>query len=57
MENTMDEKIYDEIQSGANQLQHMASNECGKKIREAESYRDGYVQGIEDLLKYIRRSM
>ena len=45
----MDKKEYDEIEEQANRLQ----SEAG--IKEVNKYHEGYIQGVEDLLKVIRR--
>lgn len=32
-----------------------AARQCDQKTREAQKYHYGYIQGVEDLLKVIRR--
>ena len=51
----MDKKEYDQIEERANKLQNEAERKCSQKIKEAKEYKDGYVQGVEDLLTAIRR--
>lgn len=51
----MDKKEYDQIEERANKLQNEEERKCRKKIKEATEYKDGYVQGVEDLLTAIRR--
>ena len=51
----MDKKEYDQIEERANKLQNEAERKCSQKIKEATEYKDGYVQGVEDLLTAIRR--
>lgn len=51
----MGKKEYEQIEETANRLQKMADERQAKAIRDANQYRDGYVQGVEDLLKSIRR--
>ena len=52
----MDKKEYEEIERNANILQTNASNKCNAEIQKAQNYCNGYQQGIEDLLKCIRRN-
>jgi len=49
----MDKKEYDQIEERANKLQNEAERKCSQKIKEATEYKDGYVQGVEDLLRSI----
>ena len=51
----MEMEEYEQIEETANRLQKMADERQAKAIRDANQYRDGYVQGVEDLLKSIRR--
>lgn len=51
----VDKKEYDQIEERANKLQNEAERKCSQKIKEAKEYKDGYVQGVEDLLTAIRR--
>lgn len=51
----MEKKEYEQIEAMANRLQKLADERQVKEIRDANQYRDGYVQGVEDLLKSIRR--
>lgn len=52
----MNKEEYDEIEEVANRLQHEAEVKYGREVEEAKKYREGYVQGVEDLLRWIRRS-
>lgn len=53
----MDKKEYDQIEERANKLQNETERKCSQKIKEATEYKDGYVQGVEDLLTTIRRGV
>ena len=46
----------EEIEKSADILQKNASNKCNAEIQKAQNYYNGYQQGIEDLLKCIRRN-
>ena len=52
----MENKEYEEIEKSADILQKNASNKCNAEIQKAQNYYNGYQQGIEDLLKCIRRN-
>ena len=52
----MDKQEYERIENMANRLQRIADERQAKAISDANRYRDGYVQGVEDLLREIRRS-
>lgn len=52
----MNKEEYDEIEEAANRLQHEAGVKCSREIEKAQKYKEGYVQGVEDLLRWIRRS-
>lgn len=51
----MEKQEYEQIEDTANRLQKLADERQAKAIRDANQYRDGYVQGVEDLLRIIRR--
>lgn len=51
MENT----DYDYIEKQADRLQKNASDKRSNDINKINSYYEGYQQGIEDVLKCIRR--
>nr|DAY95924.1 MAG TPA: hypothetical protein [Caudoviricetes sp.] len=51
----MEKQEYEQIEDAANRLQKLADERQAKAIRDANQYRDGYVQGVEDLLRIIRR--
>ena len=52
----MENKEYEELEKSADILQKNASNKCNAEIQKAQNYYNGYQQGIEDLLKGIRRN-
>ena len=51
----MEKQEYEQIEDTANRLQKLEDERQAKAIRDANQYRDGYVQGVEDLLRIIRR--
>lgn len=51
----MDKREYEQIEEAANRLQHEASVKCSRELEKAQKYKEGYEQGIEDLLRCIRR--
>ena len=51
----MDKREYDQIEEAANRLQHEASVKCSRELEKAQKYKEGYAQGVEDLLRCIRR--
>lgn len=51
----MEKKEYEEIERTADILQKNASNKCNAEIQKTQNYYNGYQQGIEELLKSIRR--
>ena len=51
----MDKKEYDQIEEQANRLQSEAGRRCNQQIKEVNKYHEGYIQGVEDLLKVIMR--
>lgn len=52
----MNKEVYDEIEEVANRLQHEAEVKCSREIEKVQEYKEGYVQGVEDLLRWIRRN-
>lgn len=52
----MDKKEYEEIEQKANELEHNASIKCSVEVQKAQNFYNGYQQGIEDMLKIIRRN-
>lgn len=52
----MEKKEYEYIEAVANKLQSESARQCDQKTREAQKYHYGYIQGVEDLLKAIRKS-
>ena len=52
----MDKNEYDNIEKTANYLQSRASEKVNSEIIKAQEYGKGYTQGVEDLLKSIRRN-
>ena len=53
----MDKKEYEEIERKANELEHNASIKCNVEIQKAQNFYNGYQQGIEDILKILRRNL
>lgn len=51
----MNSQEYDKIEEAANRLQHEASVKYNRELGKAQKYKEGYTQGVEDLLRYIRR--
>ena len=51
----MNGQEYDQIEEAANRLQREASVKCSRELEKAQKYKEGYEQGVEDLLRYIRR--
>ena len=52
----MDKKEYEEIEKKANELEHNANIKRNSEIQKAQDFFNGYQQGIEDLLKCLRRN-
>lgn len=52
----MDKKEYEEIERKANELEHNASIKCNIEVQKAQNFYHGYQQGIEDMLKILRRN-
>lgn len=52
----MEKKEYESIEAAANKLQSEAEREFSRKVLIEQGYKNGYVQGVEDLLKAIRRN-
>lgn len=52
----MDKKEYEEIERKANELEHNASIKCNAEVQKAQNFYHGYQQGIEDMLKVLRRN-
>ncbi len=52
----MDKKEYEEIERKANELEHNASIKCNVEVQKAQNFYNGYQQGIEDMLKILRRN-
>lgn len=51
----MNSQEYDQIEEAANRLQNEASVKSGRELEKAQKYEEGYTQGVEDLLRCIRR--
>lgn len=52
----MDSKeYYKEAEKNADVLLKCASNKCNSEIKKAQDYYNGYQQGIEDMLRCIRK--
>lgn len=52
----MDKKEYEEIERKANELEYNASSKCNAEVQKAQNFYNGYQQGIEDMLKILRRN-
>lgn len=52
----MEKETYKEIEKSADSLQTVASRKKNREIERANSFYDGYIQGIEDLLRSIRQT-
>lgn len=52
----MEKETYKEIEKSADSLQAVASRKKSREIERANSFYDGYIQGIEDLLRSIRQA-
>lgn len=46
----------DKLEDVVNKLQSDAAMRCAREAEKARAYHDGYVQGIEDLYRYIRQN-
>lgn len=53
----MNKTDYKGLEEAANTMQNKALIAMSQKVKEAQDYQQGYNQGIEDLLKYARRSL
>lgn len=52
---TEEKEPDDQMEETANRLQHEASVKCSRELEKAQKYKEGYTQGVEDLLRCIRR--
>lgn len=52
---TEEKEPDDQREETANRLQHEASVKCSRELEKAQKYKEGYTQGVEDLLRCIRR--
>lgn len=51
----MEKSEYEKIEKDADMLQKYASEKCNAEIQKAQNFYNGYKQGVEDLIKCIRR--
>lgn len=51
---TEEKEPDDQMEETANRLQHEAGIKCSSELEKVQKYQEGYTQGIEDFLKYIR---
>ena len=51
----MMEKTYEEVEKTADSLQAAAARKKNLEVAKINSFYDGYIQGIEDLLRSIRQ--
>lgn len=49
----MNSQEYDQIEEVANRLQHEASVKCSRELEKAQKYKEGYTQGVEDLIRTL----
>lgn len=52
---TEEKEPDDRMEEAASRLQHEASVKCSRELEKAQKYKEGYTQGVEDLLRCIRR--
>lgn len=52
----MDKKEYEEIERKADELEHNARIKCNAEVQKAQDFYNGYQQGLEDMLKLLRRN-
>lgn len=52
---TEEKEPDDQMEETANRLQHEASVKYSRELEKAQKYKEGYTQGVEDLLRCIRR--
>lgn len=52
---TEEKEPDDQMEETANRLQREASVKCSRELEKAQKYKEGYTQGVEDLLRCIRR--
>ena len=52
---TEEKEPDDRMEEAANRLQHEASVKCSRELEKAQKSKEGYTQGVEDLLRCIRR--
>lgn len=43
-----------QMEETADRLQHEVNTKCSRELEKVQKYQEGYTQGIEDFLKYIR---
>ena len=51
---TEEKEPDDQMEETANRLQHEVNTKCSRELEKVQKYQEGYTQGIEDFLKYIR---
>lgn len=52
---TEEKEPDDQMEETANRLQHEASVKYSRELEKAQKYKEGYTQGVEDILRCIRR--
>lgn len=52
---TEEKEPDDQMEEAANRLQHEASVKYSRELEKAQKYKEGYTQGVEDILRCIRR--
>ena len=53
----MEKETYKEIEKIADNIQAEAGRKRCREIENVNSFYDGYIQGIEDLLAFARRKL
>lgn len=52
----MSNEEFEKLEKSANILEHNASIKCNAEVQKAQNFYNGYQQGIEDMLKILRRN-
>ena len=50
---TEEKEPDDQMEETANGLQHEASVKCSRELEKAQKYKEGYTQGVEDLIRAL----
>ena len=52
----MSDEEFEKLEKSANILEQNASLKCNQDVQKAQNFYNGYQQGIEDMLKILRRN-